>query len=722
MKTRLLAAAALLSTSLLALGLQPAHADDAGRAPDAGRLDSGLQILAAAAERGQPLTEQTAADGGHGAKVLTGARLEHGDVLVNVYVDGSVTSAAAALQGLGMRVTGTSDRAPERLVAGWLPATRLLDATALSGTRAILTVHAGTDAADGTDAGSVLSQGDAIHHGPQARALGATGAGVKVGVISDSINQQAGGVATSQASGDLPSSVSVLADDPGQSDEGRAMAEIIYDEAPGITQMYFSTGTVSAAGKAASINNLVASGVKVIADDIFYLDEPMFQDGQVAQAVDAAKAAGVSYFASAGNRAKQSWEGTYNGGADEDFDPGAGTDTIQSLGNFNGTSPYISLQWAEPWSAATTDLALDWYVDDVLVATPDANNIVSGIPNEVEQITFSGVHNVGIGIRRVSGTGTPKLKYIAGGVSTFTIQQFPTDSNAINPDAASAAGSMAVAASNWSTPTSPEPYSSRGPSITRRFDSLGNVLTTPVVRPKPALDAADAVATSVPGFNPFGGTSAATPSAAGIAALIRSANPTLSVDVVAAILTNPAYGLDCTPTAGQPDLDCGSGFIQADSMVAAAKDASPPAVTSATTPAGGPGGWFSGTVSVSWAVADGDSPVYAMTGCAAATFSAPGTSSCSATSVGGTTSKSLVIRIDRTKPTKVKFKGIKKHYAHGTRPVKKKVKCKARDGESGIVSCKIKGFKATPGKHTIKAVATNGAGLKTTKRFTYTID
>ena len=40
------------------------------------------------------------------------------------------------------------------------------------------------------------------------------------------------------------------------------MAEIIYDEAPGITDMYFSTGTISAAGKAASINNLVAPGVK----------------------------------------------------------------------------------------------------------------------------------------------------------------------------------------------------------------------------------------------------------------------------------------------------------------------------------------------------------------------------------------------------------------------------------------------------------------------------
>ena len=76
-------------------------------------------------------------------KVLTGARVDHGDVLVNVYVDGSVADAASALQGLGMRITATNDRAPQRLVAGWLPATKLLDATALTATKAVTTVHAG---------------------------------------------------------------------------------------------------------------------------------------------------------------------------------------------------------------------------------------------------------------------------------------------------------------------------------------------------------------------------------------------------------------------------------------------------------------------------------------------------------------------------------------------------------------------------------------------------
>ncbi len=448
-----------------------------------------------------------------------------------------------------MRVTATNDRAPQRLVSGWLSATKLLDATALSETRTVRAVHAGADAADGTDTGSVLSQGDAAHHGPQARATGTTGAGIKVGVISDSMNQVGTGLAGSQSSGNLPASVTILADDnqAGVIDEGRAMAEIIYDEAPGITQMYFSTGTVSAAGKATSINNLVAAGVKIIADDIFYLDEPMFQDGQVAQAVDAAKAAGVTYFASAGNRAKQSWEGTLSlSGVNEDFDPSAGVDTVQTLGTFTNRSPFVSLQWAEPWGGATTDLALDFYVDGVLVpGQADENNITTGIPNEFEGVTISGTHTLGIGIRRVAGSGTPFMKYIVGGTPAFTIGEYATNSNAINPDAASAAGSLAVAASNWATPATPESYSSRGPSITRLFTTAGAPMA-PVVRAKPALDAADAVSTTVPALLTFAGTSAATPSAAGIATLLLSATPTLTVDQVRSIMTNPTNAIDCT--------------------------------------------------------------------------------------------------------------------------------------------------------------------------------
>ena len=311
------------------------------------KLDGHLQDLAASGPEG----DTRAAALREGVAVSAG-----GDVLVDVYVRGAVSRAAERLRAIGMDVSAVSQRAPQRLVEGRIPVDELPAAAALDQTQAIVTPV--MDASTGT----VNSEGDAAIHGPQARALGPTGAGVLVGIISDSINQVGTGIAGSQASGNLPANVQNLLDQPGGADEGRAMAEIVYDEAPGIRGIAFSSGTTGSAAKAASIDNLVAAGAKVIADDIAWFDQPFFQDGIITQAVDRAKAAGAAYFTSAGNYGTDSWEGTYSGGATQDFDPGAGADTVQTIGTIAAmSSGQIDLQWAEPWGHATSDFAIDVY-------------------------------------------------------------------------------------------------------------------------------------------------------------------------------------------------------------------------------------------------------------------------------------------------------------------------------------------------------------------------
>ncbi len=91
--------------------------------------------------------------------------------------------------------------------------------------------------------GAVTSQGDAVQGSERARrTFGVDGSGVVVGVTSTGYDTQ-GGAATDVARGDLPGRgnpngrlqpVRVLKDRDGRdSDEGRAMAQIIHDVAPG---------------------------------------------------------------------------------------------------------------------------------------------------------------------------------------------------------------------------------------------------------------------------------------------------------------------------------------------------------------------------------------------------------------------------------------------------------------------------------------------------------
>jgi hypothetical protein len=58
-----------------------------------------------------------------------------------------------------------------------------------------------------------------------------TGQGVGIGIVSDSFNAL-GGFEDAVASGDLPEDIDIVNESPSGSDEGRALAEIIFDIAP----------------------------------------------------------------------------------------------------------------------------------------------------------------------------------------------------------------------------------------------------------------------------------------------------------------------------------------------------------------------------------------------------------------------------------------------------------------------------------------------------------
>lgn len=535
------------------------------------KLYSQLQELVAVADRGGNAVAQGRSDG---LRVSGGER-----VMVDVYVRGKAADAAKDLRAAGMDVAVATDKAPVPMVEGWLPLEAVDAVAKLAIVRAVVPVMG-----KGSDAGSVQSEGDAAHRGPAARAEGnsaANGAGVSVGVISDSMSLVGSGLAGSQATGDLPSGVRILKEGPtGSIDEGRAMAEIIYDTAPGISDFLFASGTGSGpAGKANSIDQLNFAGMDIIADDIFYLGEPFFQDGVVARAVDNARNRGIAYFASAGNRGRQSWEGNYRpspGTAGfNNFSP-SGDDARQTVVSVPaGQTIEIALQWAEPWGRAATDidLWLDRADTGANLALSASANVSTGIPSE--GVSWRNATSAAIAVavrlqRFGNSTNTPFMKYIAWGRGSafppFRITEYDTASDAVNPDAASASGAMAVAAVAANEPgnDSAQFYSSRG-YPTRLFNTSGAGITEE--RKAPVIAGADGVSTTVPGFTTFNGTSAAAPSVAGVAALVRSTDVNMSLDKLRSILLNPAYSIDCISAQGRPDTDCGVGFVRADQAV-----------------------------------------------------------------------------------------------------------------------------------------------------------
>ena len=151
--------------------------------------------------------------------------------------------------------------------------------------------------------------------------LSVNGSGVRVGVLSDSFNDL-GGAAADEADGALPSAanIDVIKDlASGGTDEGRAMMQIIHDIAPGAS-LAFYTAFDSEQDFANGILALAAAGSKVIVDDVSYFDEPFFQNGVVAQAIQTVEAEGVTYVTAAGNDASNGYQaawtpisGTYDG-------------------------------------------------------------------------------------------------------------------------------------------------------------------------------------------------------------------------------------------------------------------------------------------------------------------------------------------------------------------------------------------------------------------------
>ncbi len=426
---------------------------------------------------------------------------------------------------------------------------------------------------------AALSEGDRTHRANLVRTnLKATGRGMKVGVLSDSVDK----LGLSQAAGEL-GPVTVL---PGQAGlgntgEGTAMLEIIHDLAPD-AELFFASAYLSEAQYAQNILDLRAAGCDILVDDVGYFDESPFHDGPVSQAVDQVVADGALFFSAAGNDGNQqkgtsgTWEGDFvDGGA-----TGAMIGKAGRLHSF-GANAYDTLTltgfgatlfWSDPPGASRNDYDLYMLDSTGTQILGASTNFQNGHQDPYEELATPDP-----GVRFIivkAPDAQPRclhLNTVGGTLETNTkgtIYGHPAASGALAVAATDANLSYPNPFTGGTNPplTNPvEAFTSDGPRRVFYFPdgtpiTPGDLsVTGGVVRLKPDLTAADGVSTSVAGFTTFYGTSAAAPHAAAIAALVWSRNRQLTPQQVRAALTDTL--LD-TELAGFDDI-AGAGIVDA---------------------------------------------------------------------------------------------------------------------------------------------------------------
>ncbi|MBB5888916.1 subtilisin-like proprotein convertase family protein [Kutzneria kofuensis] len=445
-----------------------------------------------------------------------------------------------------------------------------------------------------TVAAAVTSQGDRAHAADTARQQnGISGVGTKLCALSDGVSS----LAASVASGELPP-VDVLPGQEGSGDEGTAMLEIMHDVAPGAA-LGFATAFNGDASFADNIRALRSQAhCDVIVDDVFYFNEAAFQDGPIAQAVNAVTADGALYFSSAGNEGNVvdgtsgHWEGDYvdsgqvigkfAGGAHNFAGSTGGTQILEPLSAASSGVP-ITLWWNDPLQAATDDYDL-YLIDSAGNVVSFSQNLQTGTQDPYERVnTTAGGQRLAIvkfkGDNKYLSLSALRGRFVDSGSLKAYVTPGQTSGHSAAKDAYSVAAAPAAAAfgrplepNDPANPAGPFPGTFGPTSKIERFSSDGprkiffKADGTPgaEVRQKPDITAADGVATSVAGFSPFFGTSAAAPHAAAIAGLVLSGNPGMSPADVRQALTATAVDI----AAPGVDNRTGAGVILADKVLA----------------------------------------------------------------------------------------------------------------------------------------------------------
>ena len=442
-----------------------------------------------------------------------------------------------------------------------------------------------------TNVGSVVDEGDKTHQADKARSsFGIDGSGIKVGVLSDSIDDSNGSYAAAVQSGDV-SAVTVISGQAGSGEgEGLAMEEVVHHLAPG-AKLYFATAEGGNAKFADNIIALQKAGCKVIVDDFFAQNDSPLQDGVISQAVDTVTAAGTMYFSCAVNDGNLDdgtasvWEGDFVDSGDRSFGDGdihtfdssqGGPGEVNSIeANTQNGDTTVELYWSDPLGKSSNDY-------DLAILDSGYNIVSSSTDRQTGSQDPYEVADAANGDYAIIIKHSGSTRFLHLLIDTqHSIFHFVTNGRVSGHNSTANAFCVAAtpAANNQNGDTQgpyPDPFNSSDVVETfscdgpRRvfYDPTGKAYTSSLTHTggkllsKPDFTAADGTSSTLPaggGLNPFFGTSCATPHAGAIAALVLSYNPSLTRAQLATILDGSATDI----MASGDDRDAGYGILNA---------------------------------------------------------------------------------------------------------------------------------------------------------------
>lgn len=402
--------------------------------------------------------------------------------------------------------------------------------------------------------GPNLSEAVALTGAEDFHSAGISGAGVEVGVVDLGFT----GLTSRKNEGELAADT-VLVDYSGSGGEtgtshGTGVAEHVADMAPGARIHCIKVSDEVDLQNAADY--LAANGIPIANHSVGWVNSSYYDDtGPINGIINESRDTdGVFWTVAAGNDARRHWRGGWTDADGDTWLEFAAADEGLNL-TTGSTTATIFLNWNQ-YGNSLTDLDLYVYNNQgSVVARSEGQQIGPEDPAEALSFTYIAAR----------APYQIKVKLYAGPSAglDLTIFSFYNDleyaqAASSTPDPASAHGAFTVGAINqaqWNDPGPPlEPFSSRGPTNDGRI--------------KPDLAAPDGTTSRTYGAAGSFGTSFASPTTAGAAALLLEQDASRQAADLAATLASMAVDVG----AAGPDNSYGAGLLNLE-LATCAQDA-----------------------------------------------------------------------------------------------------------------------------------------------------